>query len=130
MDSQRNIPLVLMRIVIGSHFLYEGLTKLLYPGWTSVGYLKGSTGPLAPVFQWLGAQTALTGVIDFLNVWGLTAIGLALMAGVAVRAAAWCGIALLSLYYLLIRRSSRRSAWVPRSSSSSIKTWWSCLRCR
>ncbi|MDX1981194.1 MAG: DoxX family protein [Bryobacteraceae bacterium] len=89
-----------MRIVIGWHFLYEGLTKLLYPGWTSSGYLKGSTGPLAGLFQWLGTSPALTGIIDFLNVWGLIAIGLALMLGIAVRPAAWSGIALLSLYYL------------------------------
>ena len=50
-DSLRSAPLVLLRIIIGWHFLYEGLTKLLYPGWTSAGYLKGSTGPLAPIFM-------------------------------------------------------------------------------
>lgn len=100
MDPHRSFPLVLMRIVIGWHFLYEGLTKLLYPGWTSSGYLKSSSGPLASLFQWLATQPGAIAVVDFLNVWGLTAIGIALMLGVAVRGAAWCGIALLSLYYL------------------------------
>jgi uncharacterized membrane protein YphA (DoxX/SURF4 family) len=100
MDPLRSFPLALLRMVIGWHFLYEGLTKLLYPGWTSAGYLKGSTGPLAGVFQWLGAQAGLVGVVDFLNVWGLAAIGVALMLGVWVRPAAWGGIGLLSLYYL------------------------------
>lgn len=100
MNLPRNFPLVLLRMVIGWHFLYEGLTKLLYPGWTSSGYLKGSSGPMAGLFQWLAAQSTLIAGIDFLNVWGLLAIGLALMAGVAVRPAAWCGIGLLTLYYL------------------------------
>lgn len=100
MDSLRSFPLVLLRMVIGWHFLYEGLTKLLYPGWTSAGYLKGSSGPLSGLFQWLGAQSNVVGVIDALNMWGLTAIGLALILGVAVRVAAWGGIALLAMYYL------------------------------
>ncbi len=100
MDSLRSAPLVLLRLVIGWHFLYEGLTKLLYPGWTSAGYLKGSSGPLSPLFHGMGANATLVAGIDFLNVSGLTAIGVGLLLGIAIRPAAGVGMGLLALYYL------------------------------
>ncbi|MBN8731487.1 MAG: DoxX family protein [Acidobacteria bacterium] len=90
----------MVRIVIGWHFLYEGLVKLMYPGWTSAGYLKGSVGPFSSLFQWLGAQTSLMPVVDFLNIWGLIAVGLGLMLGVLTRTAAAGGVVMLLTYYL------------------------------
>ena len=98
MDS-RQYPLALIRIVIGWHFLYEGLVKLLYPGWTCGGYLKSSTGPLGGFFHWLGSSAAMVRVLDQLNIWGLVLIGLALMLGVAARAGAFAGMGMLALYY-------------------------------
>jgi uncharacterized membrane protein YphA (DoxX/SURF4 family) len=92
--------LALVRIVIGWHFLYEGWTKLIYPGWTSAGYLKSSTGPLAPVFHWLGSSDAAVRGIDLINIWGLLLAGAALMLGLFVRPAAVFGMSLLALYYL------------------------------
>ena len=60
----QQIALIVLRTLIGWHFLYQGLTKLLHPAWTragapatawsSAGYLKGATGPLADVFHSLG----------------------------------------------------------------------------
>jgi uncharacterized membrane protein YphA (DoxX/SURF4 family) len=96
----RQMPAALLRMVIGWHFLYEGFTKLLLPGWTSAGYLENSPGPLSALFQWLAAQKALTPVVDALNVWGLIAVGLALMLGIAVRPASAAGMALLAMYYM------------------------------
>jgi len=95
----RQFPLALLRIVIGWHFLYEGLVKLLYPGWTSSGYLKSSSGPFAGFFQWLASSDAVIRVIDQINIWGLLLIGLGLMLGLAARQAAVCGIGLLAMYY-------------------------------
>ena len=50
--------LILLRTLIGWHFLYEGYYKLMLPGWSrtgtplapfsAAGYMKGATGPLAP----------------------------------------------------------------------------------
>ena len=100
MERMRVAPLVLLRMLIGWHFLYEGWSKITDPSWTSAGYLKGSTGPLAGLFLAIGGNTNAVAVTDFLNMFGLTAIGLALMLGVAIRPAAWGGVALLSLYYL------------------------------
>ncbi len=92
--------LPILRIAIGWHFLYEGLVKLIYSGWSSAGYLQSSTGPFAPVFQALGSNTTVTAVVDFLNIWGLIAVGLGLMLGVFTRHASIGGIVLLALYYL------------------------------
>src|SRR5262249_33803035 len=43
--------LVLLRLAIGWHFLFEGMEKLRSDSWSSEGYLRESTGPLAPVFH-------------------------------------------------------------------------------
>ena len=97
--SSRQFPLALLRIIVGWHFLYEGWTKLMSSGWTSSGFLKFATGPFAGFFHWLGSNGAVVPVIDQFNIWGLTLIGLALMLGVAIRAAALSGMLLLALYY-------------------------------
>lgn len=99
-SGTRHWPFILVRIVIGWHFLYEAFAKLLFPGWTSAGYLKSSTGPLAGFFDWLGSNDAVVRVIDQLNLWALLLAGLALMLGVFVRPAAVTGMVLLALYYL------------------------------
>ncbi|MBI5283084.1 MAG: DoxX family membrane protein [Candidatus Solibacter usitatus] len=91
--------LATLRIIIGWHFLYEGMTKLIFPGWTSAGYLSSSVGPFSALFHWLGANQALVAVMDQINIWGLLLIGLGLMLGLLARWAAWGGIALLALYY-------------------------------
>lgn len=98
--SPHELLLALLRILIGWHFLYEGLTKLMSPGWSAAGYLAYSTGPFASLFHWLGANQSAVRVIDQLNMWGLTLVGLGLMLGVLIRPAATGGIALLALYYL------------------------------
>ncbi|MBL8173064.1 MAG: DoxX family protein [Bryobacterales bacterium] len=92
--------LPILRIAIGWHFLYEGLVKLIYAGWSSAGYLQGSTGPLAAVFRAIGGNPAATAAVDFLNIWGLIAVGLGLMLGVFTRWASVGGIVLLAMYYL------------------------------
>ncbi len=81
----RNRPsLVVLRTLVGWHFLYEGYTKLLHPAWSqtgaplppwsSAGYLKAATGPLAPLFHWMG-NASWIGSLDLLIAVGLTAVG-------------------------------------------------------
>lgn len=45
--------LVVLRIMIGWHFFYEGLWKLQQNEWRATGYLVASSGPLRPVFRWM-----------------------------------------------------------------------------
>ncbi len=90
--------LVLLRIFIGWHFLYEGVIKAYNPAWTSRGYLL-SASILKPFFAWL-ASPSLIPTIDILNIAGLIAVGISLIMGIKVRWGCIAGILLLLLYYL------------------------------
>jgi len=93
--------LTFLRVLIGWHFLYEGLVKLYSsPGWSAKSYLMGSVGPIAKAFKAMASHPALLNAIDFLNIWGLILIGLGLFVGLLARPLKICGIALLLLYYI------------------------------
>ena len=100
MTTTQKLTLVALRLAIGWHFLYEGLAKLANPNWTSAGYLLDSAGFMKNFFFSLAANPDILKVVDFLNIWGLTLIGLGLLLGAFTRAAIVSGIALLVLYYL------------------------------
>lgn len=95
---QLNI-LILLRILIGWHFLYEGVLKVYNPDWTAQGYLMSSQGIFRPFFQWL-ASDGLIGIVDAMNIVVLLFVGLALLAGILERPAAFAGFIILMLYYL------------------------------
>lgn len=92
--------LVLLRMVIGWHFLYEGISKLLTPGWTSYNFLSVSKWIFADFFQGIASNPTALGIVDFLNIWGLILIGLALFFGVLTRFSSACGVFMLALYYV------------------------------
>ena len=92
--------LVALRFLIGWHLLYEGISKLIYPGWTSAGFLKESKWILSGFSQWILSNSSVLHVVDFLNTWGLIAIGLGLILGLFSRLAAISGAILLLIYYL------------------------------
>jgi len=92
--------LALLRMAIGWHFLYEGISKLFTPNWSSAGYLMISKWIFSGLFQWIAANPPVLKIVDFLNVWGLVLIGLALILGCCARVATIAGMALLLLYYL------------------------------
>lgn len=92
--------LVLLRVSIGWHFLYEGIVKLANPNWTSAGYLVDSKGFMSGFFISMTENPELIKIIDILNMWGLLLIGLGLMLGIFSRIAKFSGIILLITYYL------------------------------
>jgi uncharacterized membrane protein YphA (DoxX/SURF4 family) len=91
--------ITIIRAAIGWHFLYEGLSKLLIENWSAQSYLANANGFLAGFYHWLAAGESLMRVIDFMNVYGLILIGLALFLGIFIRFASAGGIVLLLLYY-------------------------------
>jgi thiosulfate dehydrogenase (quinone) large subunit len=103
------VSLVLLRTLVGWHFLYEGYYKLLLPGWThagaplagwsAAGYLKAATGPLGGVFRSLG-QSAAAPWIDLLIPIALVAVGLSLVLGLFTQAGGWGAVALLTTFYV------------------------------
>ncbi|MCE1200143.1 MAG: DoxX family membrane protein [Marinilabiliales bacterium] len=92
--------LTLLRMAVGWHFLYEGVSKLTIPGWSASAYLLHATGPLAGLFHQLANSPGLLLLTNQLNIYGLLLIGLALFLGFAIRPAALAGILMLLLYYL------------------------------
>lgn len=79
---------------------YAGITKVLNPEWSAAGFLKGAKAFTG--FYNFFLQPEILPVVNFLNAWGLTAIGLALMLGVGVRLASVFGAGLMFLYYFPI----------------------------
>lgn len=92
--------LVLLRILIGWHMLYEGIAKLLTPNWTSASFLRESQWILSGFSKWIISNDGVLQVVDFMNTWGLIAIGLGLIVGLFTRLAAYSGAFLLLIYYL------------------------------
>jgi thiosulfate dehydrogenase [quinone] large subunit len=101
--------LILLRTLIGWHFLYEGYVKLIGPMWTragvpmqpfsSAGYLKGATGPLAVVFHSIAASPWVS-TLDQLVAWTLLAAGLFLLLGLLTQLGCVLAAALLALFYV------------------------------
>ena len=91
--------IAIIRLAVGWHFLYEGLTKLLSENWSSEGYLSNTFGTFSGFYQWLASSPTLIHMVDFLNIWGLILIGLALSVGMVIRWASLSGVLLLALYY-------------------------------
>lgn len=92
--------LVLLRITVGWHLLYEGLSKLYTPGWSAAEYLAMSRWWFAPFFNWIAGHPVVLGVVNFLNIWGLVAAGAGLMLGLFSRASGVVGAVLIFLYYV------------------------------
>ncbi len=90
----------MLRILIGWHFLYEGMVKLVNPDWSAIGYLMDSKWIFSGFFHSLASNPGVLAAVDFLNVWGLILIGLGLILGSFVRIASLGGILLLAFYYL------------------------------
>lgn len=91
--------LILLRFLIGWHLLYEGFSKLLIPNWSSFGFLQESKWILAGFARFVMEHEGVLRIVDFLNTWGLIAIGLGLIFGLFTKLASYCGAILLLLYY-------------------------------
>jgi len=92
--------LVVLRLLIGWHFLYEGLVKILNSGWTAYPYLMDSQGFLSGFFYGIAENPQLLAISNIVNIYGLTIIGLCLILGCFSRWASIGGIIFLLLYYL------------------------------
>lgn len=92
--------ILLLRMFIGWHFLYEGIIKLVDPSWSAASYLLYSDWIFSGIFHTMAGNSTILAIVDFCNIWGLILIGLALIFGIFTRAAALGGAALLLLYYV------------------------------
>jgi thiosulfate dehydrogenase [quinone] large subunit len=93
------IAITVMRVVVGWHFLYEGLAKLMAPSFSAAGYLRQARGPFADAFRYLATQPNLLANADLITMWGLTIVGALLILGLFTRVASLAGIGFLLLFY-------------------------------
>lgn len=98
----QKVVLVGIRLIIGYHFLFEGMDKLFKPNWSSVGFLVQSNWVFSDVFNFMANNASLVGAIDFINIWGQILIGLSLILGLYAKWGAYAGALLLFLYYIAV----------------------------
>lgn len=94
------IAIAAMRVVVGWHFLYEGIAKLTSPSWSAAGYMKVSRGPFAAFFKWIASDPQLVDKANLITMYGLTIVGVLLILGLLTRLAAIAGIGFVLLFYL------------------------------
>lgn len=100
MTKTQQILLAVMRVSMGWMMFYAGLVKVLDPEWSAAGYLQNAK-TFTGFFQWL-TQPDILPVINFVNEWGLTLLGVSLILGLFVRLSSILGSVLMFLYYLPI----------------------------
>jgi thiosulfate dehydrogenase [quinone] large subunit len=110
LSSFQQLALITLRTVIGWHFLYEAYYKISSPAWspnggpltpwTSAGYLKGASGPLAMIFRKLIDHDWTLWLDRSVKV-ALLLIGLSLLLGLFTRVGAGAALFFLGLFYLL-----------------------------
>lgn len=100
MTTAQKFWLTLLRVAMGWFFFYAGITKVLNPTWSAAGYLKGAK-TFSGFYQWL-LESGVLPIVNFINEWGLTLLGVSLVLGVAVRLSSVLGAALMLLYYFPI----------------------------
>jgi thiosulfate dehydrogenase (quinone) large subunit len=108
LSGTQQLGLVLLRTLVGWHFLYEGLYKLWWPAWsragwpiapwTSAGYLRAATGPLSGLFHEI-ADSRLVPVVDRVIPVALLLVGLSLLLGLFTRAGCVGALVLLGAFY-------------------------------
>jgi uncharacterized membrane protein YphA (DoxX/SURF4 family) len=89
-----------LRILVGWHFLYEGVAKLYASNWSAESYLTSSQWVFSDVFQAMASSPAVLRFVDFINIYGLIIIGLSLFLGLFVRWTSLAGALLLLFYFV------------------------------
>ncbi len=99
MTKFQKISWFLLRITMGWMFFYAGITKVINPAWSAEGFLREAK-TLPEFYEWLASPSVLP-VVNFLNEWGLTLLGVSLMLGIMLRVSTTLGAVLMFLYYLV-----------------------------
>ena len=99
-DDMQLYGLVVLRVLIGWHFLYEGIAKLLNPYWSSAAFLLDAKWIFSGLAKWIVSNPSILSLADNLNMWGLTLIGACLILGLFGKHVSMLGMLLVLVYYL------------------------------
>lgn len=100
MTKMQKLSILILRLSLGFLMFYAGITKVTDSSWSAAGYIRGAKA-FNPFYNFLLSPSVLP-VINFINEWGLTLLGISLIFGVFVRLSSILGIVLMILYYLPI----------------------------
>ncbi len=98
MKKEPKVIIFLLRLTLAWIFLYSSISKIIANDWTSANFLKEAS-TLKPLFDWFASPQNI-GWVDFLNIYGQLALGIALLLGIFLPVAAIGGVAMMTLYYL------------------------------
>ena len=90
---------IVLRVLIGWHLLYEGVSKILNPYWSSAAFLLDSKWIFSGIAKTIASNPGLLGFVDYLNMYGLSAIGFSLILGLFSRLSSLFGMILILAYY-------------------------------
>jgi thiosulfate dehydrogenase [quinone] large subunit len=109
LSKSQQLTLIVLRTLIGWHFLYEGYFKSVLPAWAADGarlgpwssaeYLNTATGPAGHLLHAL-FDAGWGHAIDVAVIAALWAIGLSLMLGVFTQAGCAGALGMLALFYI------------------------------
>lgn len=97
MNTASRVVLALLRVALGWFMFYAGITKVLNPNWSAAGYLNNAK-QFSEFYHWLASPATLP-LVNFVNEWGLTLLGVSLILGIGVRLSSVLGAVLMILYY-------------------------------
>ncbi len=110
LSRAQRIGLLALRTLVGWHFLYEGYFKIVLPAWSrdgaplaawsSLGYMRGGSGPLVALYWKLAALGAIPWIDGAVEL-GLLLVGLSLMLGLFTQLGCYGALGLLTLFYLV-----------------------------
>jgi thiosulfate dehydrogenase [quinone] large subunit len=100
MEKNIKLSFLFLRLVLGWLYFYAGITKVLNPSWSAKGYLMNAKN-FVSFYNWFSNPQILP-IVNFLNEWGLTLLGLSLILGIFVRLSSFFGIILMLLYYFVL----------------------------
>jgi thiosulfate dehydrogenase [quinone] large subunit len=100
-ETSVGYALLALRLVMGWTLFYAGITKVLDPEWSAGGFLLHGIPEANPFTGvWTTMANDWLWLVDPLNAWGLTLVGLALIVGVAVRWSAFWGAVMMLFYWV------------------------------
>ena len=97
MATPKKIAIFSLRILLGALMLYAGVTKVFDPSWSAAGYLQNAK-TFHSFYEFMSSDAILP-IINIVNSWGLTLLGISLLSGMFIKVASYLGAGLMFLYY-------------------------------
>ena len=84
MNTTQKISLLILRLSLGGLFIYSGVTKILDPSWSAESYIAGAKN-FSQLYSFF-LEPKILPIINLLNSWGQTLLGISLITGIFLRA--------------------------------------------